>query len=419
MLLPYYVASLNIEHAYFDLQKRYETFPGLCFTDTLDLAQGKQLAMFAEANTDRVQKEQDAAITVIIGNPPYNVGQQNENDNNKNRRYGVVDDAIRATYVKDSKATLRTQVYDAYARFFRWATDRLGDKDGVICFVTNNGFLEGLAFDGFRKHLAQDFTEIYHLDLGGNARKRGGGSVFNIMVGVGITLLVRRREGMSKPYPPAVVKYHGFDDKQSGSAKLAELKRVGSIAGLEWKTQTPDTKHNWITEGLHQGFADFLPIGSKDTKASVKSDAEAVFKIYSPGIKTDRDGVVYDFDVKKLELRVQQFVQDYNDEIGRWKYAGRPKDLDAFVNYTKIKWSEHLKSELKREKYAGYAHDAIRVAAYRPFCKRFLYYSPLLNDRPGLFSKIFPTTDSEKENLVIWLKVGLEVPAYALMTNAT
>ena len=419
MLLPYYVASLNIEHAYFDLQRRYEEFPGLCFADTLDMAQGQQLSLaFTEKNTERMQREQDAAITVIIGNPPYNVGQQNENDNNKNRRYGVIDDAIRATYVKDSKATLRTQVYDAYARFFRWATNRLEDRDGVICFVTNNGFLEGLAFDGFRKHLAQDFTEIYHLDLGGNARKRGGGSVFNIMVGVGITVLVRRREGMSKPYPPAVVKYHALDDRQNGAAKLAELKRVGSIAGLDWKIQHPDLKHNWLTDGLHLGFADFLPIGSKDTKASLGLEVESIFKMYSPGIKTDRDGVVYDFDPRKLGLRVQQFVQDYNDEVDRWKNAGRPKDVDAFVNYGKVKWSEHLKSELKREKVAGYDEDAIRVAAYRPFCKRYLYYSPLLNDRPGLFNRIFPTAGSEKENLVIWLKVGLEVPSYALITNA-
>jgi len=125
MLLPYYVASLNLEHAYFDLQGRYETFPGLCFTDTLDLAQGKQLSMFAEKNTERVQKEQDAAITVIIGNPPYNVGQQNENDNNKNRKYPVVDARIRETYAKASKATNKNALNDAYVKFFRWASDRL------------------------------------------------------------------------------------------------------------------------------------------------------------------------------------------------------------------------------------------------------------------------------------------------------
>ena len=197
MLLPYYVASLNIEHAYFDLQKRYETFPGLCFTDTLDLAQGKQLAMFAEANTDRVQKEQDAAITVIIGNPPYNVGQQNENDNNKNRKYPVVDARIRETYAKDSKATLNTKLYDAYVRFFRWASDRLQGQDGIVCFVTNNSFVDQIAFDGMRKRLLEDYTQIYHLDLHGNVRKNPKLSgtthnVFGIQVGVGITIAIRR-----------------------------------------------------------------------------------------------------------------------------------------------------------------------------------------------------------------------------------
>ena len=196
MLLPYYVASLNIEHAYFDLQKRYETFPGLCFTDTLDLAQGKQLAMFAEANTERVQKEQDAAITVIIGNPPYNVGQQNENDNNKNRKYPIVDGRIKETYVKDSRAT-KTKQYDAYKRFFRWATDRLQGQDGIICYVTNNSFIDTLDSDGMRKHLLNDFTQIYHLDLHGNVRqnpKLSGTThnVFGIQVGVGITIAIRK-----------------------------------------------------------------------------------------------------------------------------------------------------------------------------------------------------------------------------------
>ncbi len=197
MLLPYYVASLNLEHAYFDLQGRYETFPGLCFVDTLDLAQGKQLAMFAEANTERVQREQDAAITVIIGNPPYNVGQQNENDNNKNRKYPVVDARIRETYTKDSKATLNTKLYDAYVRFFRWAADRLQGQDGIVCFVTNNSFVDQIAFDGMRKHLLQDFTQIYHLDLHGNVRKNPKLSgtthnVFGIQVGVGITIAIRK-----------------------------------------------------------------------------------------------------------------------------------------------------------------------------------------------------------------------------------
>ena len=198
MLLPYYVASLNIEHAYYERMKRYEAFEGLCFVDTLDMTEAQQIGLFTLANTERVEREKNAAVTVIIGNPPYNVGQKSENDNNKNRKYKVVDGRIRETYVGDSKAALKTQVYDPYVRFFRWATDRLEGRDGIVCFVSNNSFVDQQAFDGMRKHLSQDFERIDHVDLHGNVRRNPKLSgtthnVFGIRVGVGITLAIRKR----------------------------------------------------------------------------------------------------------------------------------------------------------------------------------------------------------------------------------
>src|SRR2546421_1477988 len=164
MLLPYYIASLNIEHAYYERMGNYKSFEGIAFADTLNL-EGQQMELFSERNTERIEREKQAQIMVVIGNPPYNVGQSNENDNNKNRKYPVIDQRIRDTYVKDSRATLRTQLYDAYVRFFRWATDRLGNRDGIVCFVSNNSFVDQITFDSMRKHLLQDFSHIYHLDL--------------------------------------------------------------------------------------------------------------------------------------------------------------------------------------------------------------------------------------------------------------
>src|ERR1035438_4938681 len=114
-------------------------------------------SLFTPANTERVEREKNAAITVIIGNPPYNVGQKSENDNNQNRKYPVIDKRVRDTYAKDSRATSKSKLDDAYVKFFRWASDRLGDRDGIICFVSNNGFIDQLAFDGIRKHLLHDF----------------------------------------------------------------------------------------------------------------------------------------------------------------------------------------------------------------------------------------------------------------------
>src|SRR3989440_5409392 len=162
MLLPYYIASLNIEHEFYSRTREYEPFEGVCFADTLELAEDKQLPLFfVEENTDRVKREKAAQIMVVIGNPPYNVGQKNENDNNKNRKYPVVDGRIRETYAKDSKASNKNALSDAYVKFFRWATDRLQGRDGIVCFVSNNGFLNGVAFDGFRKWLTDEFTQIY------------------------------------------------------------------------------------------------------------------------------------------------------------------------------------------------------------------------------------------------------------------
>jgi predicted helicase len=131
MLLPYYIASLNIEHAYYELTGEYAPFEGICFVDTLDIAEAQQLSLFSEENTERVEREKNAEITVIIGNLPYNVGQLNENDNNKNRKYDEIDKHVRETYARDSRATNKNALSDVYVKFFRWAADRLRGQAGI------------------------------------------------------------------------------------------------------------------------------------------------------------------------------------------------------------------------------------------------------------------------------------------------
>ena len=187
MLLPYYIAAMNIEHEYYELTGQYAPFDGICLVDTFELAEEIQMGLFAPENTARVQAQQGQEITVIIGNPPYNVGQVNENDNNKNRKYATMDRRVRETYSKDSKATNKNALADPYVKAVRWAADRIGEE-GIVAFVSNNGFLDGVATDGMRKHLATDFDAIYVLDLGGNVRKNPKLSgtthnVFGIQVG--------------------------------------------------------------------------------------------------------------------------------------------------------------------------------------------------------------------------------------------
>ncbi len=189
MLLPYYIASMNIEHEYYDLTKEYQPFEGVCLVDTFELAEAKQTSLFSTENTERVERQKHAPIFVILGNPPYNARQLNENDNNKNRKYPVIDKRVSLTYAKDSKATNKNALSDMYVKAIRWAADRIDqNKEGVIAFVSNNSFVDDFAFDGMRMNLAKDFDAIYILNLGGNVRKNPKLSgtthnVFGIQVG--------------------------------------------------------------------------------------------------------------------------------------------------------------------------------------------------------------------------------------------
>ena len=303
MLLPYYIAALNIEHAYYERTGEYEPFEGLCFVDTLDLAQEEDkpsLPVMTEENTARVERQRIAPITVIIGNPPYNVGQINENDNNKNRKYKVIEKQIRATYAKDSKASNVNALSDAYVKFFRWAVDRLEGRDGIVCFVTNNSFTDQIAFDGVRKNLLQDFTSIYHVDLHGNVRenpKLSGTThnVFGIQVGVGITVAVRRAQHTNR----GLFYYRVPEDWRKGE-KLSWLAKKQNVAAVQWRTLRPDDHYTWILPPHADEFRALLPIGSRATKANKPKDEEALFKTFSIGVNTSRDAWVYCFDKEQL-----------------------------------------------------------------------------------------------------------------------
>ena len=197
LLLPYYIASMNIEHEFYELSGRYKPFTGICLADTFELTEGHQRELFVPENMARVLQQKEAPIFVIIGNPPYNVGQVNENDNNKNRKYPKLDNLVKDGYAKDSKATNKNALSDVYVKAFQWATWRLKDKtEGIVAFVTNNSFLESIAFDGMREHLARDFDKMFIVDLGGNVRKNPKLSgtkhnVFGIQVGVSVIFLIK------------------------------------------------------------------------------------------------------------------------------------------------------------------------------------------------------------------------------------
>jgi predicted helicase len=423
MLLPYYIASMNIEHEFYELTDTYETFAGICLVDTFELAEGGQatLSFMSPENTARVERQKQSPIKVVIGNPPYNVGQLNENDNNKNRKYKVMDKRVAETYAKDSRATNKNALSDPYVKAIRWASDRIG-SEGIVAFVSNNSFLEQIAFDGMRKHLQSDFDEIYLLDLGGNVRKNPKLSgtthnVFSIQVGVSINLLVRKRNTSAQRIARIFyARNNAFWRKEEKYAYLDEQKHRGNVV---WRELHPDANHNWLTEGMREEFESFIPVGTKEAKDGAQTN-ETVFKIFSGGVKTNRDAWVYNFDKEALVRNVKRTIEAYNEEVYRWSKSRRaPKDVDAFVttDSSRVSWSETLKNHLARGHSLQFEVANIRSALYRPFVRQHLYFEQHLNERRYLVASIFPNLETETENLAVWIKVGSEWPAFALMVN--
>jgi len=425
MLLPYYVASMNIEHAYYAATGKYEAFEGVCLVDTFQTINGKMAYYggnekheqqdmeigFNPENTKRINRQKAAPIRVVIANPPYNAGQVDENDNNKNRKYPELDRRVSATYGEASDATLLRKLADPYVKAIRFATDRIGET-GLVCFVNNNSFVTEKTFDGMRKELVKDFDEIYILDLGGNVRKNPKLSgtthnVFGIQVGVSINLFVRLPKAKSRRARHKTrIYYHAVGRDWRKEEKYQFLETKADLSGVEWQKLAPDDRGNWITNDTDEEFEGFLPIGSKDAKAGMS--VPTLFRTYSLGVSTNRDNVVYDFDAKRLAKRIERFVDDYNAELLRWQKKGRPANIDEFLQTDRVKWSETLKRHLSDEREAYFSDKHIRRSVYRPFCLMWLYYDTMLNDRPGAFVEYFPAKVKENVNRLIAVNLSPE-----------
>ena len=422
MLLPYYIASMNIEHEFYEATGRYQPFEGLCLVDTFELAEEHQLALFTEENTARVERQKETEMFVIVGNPPYNVGQVNENDNNKNRKYETMDKRVAETYSRASKASNKSKLSDHYVKAIRWASDRIGNE-GIVALVTNNGFLEGVAFDGMRKHLADDFDAIYILDLSGNVRKNPKLSgtthnVFGIQVGVSINIFIKKNDSANSPTKISYARVDEFWRKEEKYRYLASKEHYRNV---EWKPITPDRQHTWLTEGLDTGFEIFVPMGSREAKAKKGEGADVIFKIYSLGVNTSRNDWAYNFDRNVLTGNMKRMIDTYNEQISRWKQrTDQDANIDDFVTYDdqKIKWSEALKRNLARGRTANFSEKKIRVSSYRPFTKPNLYFDRLMNERVYAFPSIFPIPETEKENRVICVSgIGSNKPFQTLMAS--
>jgi predicted helicase len=407
MLLPYYIACLNIEHLYFELTGEYLPFPGICLVDTFELVEDRQMGMFTSDNTDRVQRQKDAPIYVVIGNPPYNAGQVNENDNNKNRTYPAIDKRVAESYAKDSTASNKNALSDPYVKAFRMASDRVLERgEGIVCYVTNNGFLDGIAFDGMRKHLRKDFDRISIIDLGGNVRKNPKLSgtthnVFGIQVGVNITMMEHHADRAD-----GYVRYTRMDEFWTRHQKYRELERLVDASSCEYSDVSDNSKNLWLTEGMADDWDEMIPLGSKEAKAG---NADAVFRIYGRGLATSRDAWAYNFSKDTLESNMKAHIDEYNVWVARYKQKALKPIIDEFIipDDARVSWSRDLKLDLARGREAGYDESKVRTSVYRPFTLQYAFFDRIMNEEVYVYPNIFPSTLSD--NVVIGVNgVGSE-----------
>lgn len=408
LLLAYYIATINIEYAYHSrISGEYEPFEGAVLTDTFQMYEDGDpldMEMFVD-NTERILREMETPIHVIVGNPPYSAGQKSANDNNANLRYPTLDEKIAATYAANSKANYKSALYDSYIRAFRWASDRIGDR-GIVSFVTNGGWLEGSSMDGFRKTLVDEFNSIYVFNLRGNAmgsgeeRRKEKDNVFGAgtRTTVVVTMLVKNPASNEH----GVIHYHDIGDYLTRDEKLTIVRENARGESFDWDTLTPDRHGDWLNQ-RDDSWYEFAPLGVSN---KFNKGEAGIFEGYTLGVSTNRDTWVYGFSPSSVIENVRNLLSHYNNERIRYSNGAGNKKPESFVDRdaSKAAWSAGLYKQLKNNVEIELNEGALRLSQYRPFVKQWLYFDPYLNERQGQNGLLFP--DGDTENLVIVVTAG-------------
>jgi predicted helicase len=421
VLLAYYIATINIENAFHDMTPEddgigtdtYIPFEGIVLTDTFQLGEtedgNKIFSEMFPQNSERVKKQVQAPLRVILGNPPYSVGQKSANDLSQNQIYPKLENRISETYVKCANSnSLKQALYDSYIKAFRWSTDRLDESGGIIAFISNGSWLDGNSTDGFRKAIEKEFTSIYVFNLRGNQRTSGelsrkeGGKIFGSgsRTPISITLLVKNPNVNSES---ATIHYHDIGDYLTREQKLDFIKNYSSVGNAEmpWTVIKPNEHGDWISV-RNSGFNNFISLGSKS-----KEEKNLFFRIYSGGVITHRDNWLYSFSNDQLSNQLKEFINKYNNEtksfIQQLDYGDFKQSIEEFVDKdeSKIKWNKKLFEHAEKGIIHTFVQKDVIISQYRPFTKQWYYYNKDLNWSRYSLPKIYPNREHNNFTICI------------------
>ena len=421
LLLAYYIAAVNIENAYRDamaaheLDAGYEPFNGIVLTDTFQASEPGErhdAAMFP-TNDDRMRRQLGLDIRVIIGNPPWSVGQDKHDDENPNQSYPYLDGkglegtpspSIAGTYVASSVATSKVALYDHYVRAVRWASNRViaSANGGVVAFVTNSGFLDGRAFDGFRKTLASEFHAIHVFNLRGNARtsadqrKREAGNAFGsgTRAGAAILMLVKRPGPVS--VRGAEIRYRDIGDYLTQEQKLAIVANA-HLDDRDWRSVEPNEHGDWINQRSDR----FLTLRPLANVRSQPETTETFFDLTSRGLITGRDAWVFNSSRRRLAHSVADQVSFFNEQASQADKGTDWPERDP----RRFKWDLIAEQHARRGGTLVFEESRIRASVYRPFFKQYLYRDSVLNAAAYQLPQMFPGPESRTRAIVIESKL--------------
>ncbi|MFK4877743.1 DEAD/DEAH box helicase [Lactococcus petauri] len=369
VLLSYYIAAINIESTFDEINgdgEGYRTFEGIVLTDTFQSTETEEILDedFFGGNDERLKRQQEVPITVIMGNPPYSVGQTSENDGNQNLSYPKLDKSVADTYVKHSTAKAKKSLYDTYIKSFRWSSDRLGDK-GIVSFVTNGAYIDNTAMSGFRKSLYNEFNYLYIFNLRGDARTSGeqrrkeAGNIFGGGSRTPIAISILVKDGSDNHE----VHYNDIGDYLNRDQKLSILRENESIENIEWSEIIPDRNNDWINQRDE----------NYETYPSLNID---IFNVSAPGVLTARDFWTINFSEEHTFENADRMIKNYNSELG--------KSIEEInTDETFVKWSTSLKELFKNKRELSISKSDIVEVMYRPFTKKYMSYKKGLIHRPA------------------------------------
>ena len=425
ILLAYYIAAINIETAFHGRRSSgvdYQPFDGIVLTDTFQMTEeGDSMdhLMFPRNNA-RADRQKQLDIRVIIGNPPYSVGQGSQNDDNQNRKYPTLDASIERTYQRMSDGNPRS-LYDSYIRAIRWATNRLDTSPdgGIIGYVTNGGWLDGNTAAGIRKTLAQEFHHIYIYNLRGNQKgdwRREGGKIFGqgSQVTVAITLLLKQRGPV--PDGGAEIHYHDIGDYLSREQKLDKVASA-NLNTLGWTSITPNEHGDWIN---HRS-------SKYDQLVPLHGDPEAIFKSYHRGLETGRDAWVYNSSLEALRTSVRSMsdffdgqLRSLRDRQPGFQMGSRKQRIERVKKLvdrdpTLFSWTNAAFAQLASEQPMTFDAVSLRSGVYRPFFKQRVAFNKQYIQQTNGLSEYYPNSDSD--NLGITVQQSGPAPFSVLATN--